>query len=151
MKERITELLKVSNKEEEFCRDAFLLYPYILNNTISFKESASILKIDSVSLFEYYYKHNMDVDIDINSSITLLIKTKNSIYMDRIDDIFNKQLHMNIIDDGIYGSNDKNDFFVITDIAEQLMKDKDTRNSIEIMLCIIGREVDDLKNDFLFE
>ena len=147
----LVEILKISDKNNEFDRNALLLYPYILNGTVSFKDAAKILNIDSVSLFEYYYKHNMDINIDNNSSIAMLIKTKNDIYMDQIDDIFIKQLHMNIIDDGIYGSNDNNDFFAIIDIAEELMKDDNTKDFIEVMLCIIGREVDNLKEEFLEE
>lgn len=147
----LVEILNLSDKNNEFDRNALLLYPYILNAAVSFMDAAKILNIDSVSLFEYYYKHNMDIDIDKDSSIIMLIKTKNGIYMDQIDDIFNKQLHMNIIDEGIYSSSDKNDFFAVTNIVEELMKDDNTKDIIEVMLCIIGREVDDLKEDFMEE
>lgn len=48
--------LKVMNSETELIRNAFLLYPYILNQTISHGGAAEILGIKKSELIDIYDK-----------------------------------------------------------------------------------------------
>ena len=145
--EEITKLLKISSNEDEFKRNAFILYPYIHNRTITIEEVARILNVDYITMCMFYFNHDFDLEIGEYGSITVFVKIKDDNYTPKVDTAFIKLANMKKIKEGVYHSDED----VVRDCytsAKALMKREWFRDTVELLVWKVGDEVEDLKRHF---
>ena len=83
----MSKYLVTVNPETEFTRNALLLYPYILNQTISHGRAAEILGIRKTELIDLYdrlgYSYfDMTLD-DLDDELNIFIELKKEVISDR--------------------------------------------------------------------
>ena len=145
--DEMVSLLEVSNKDDEYERNAFLLYPYIHNRTISIEDAAKMLNVDYITMCMFYFNHGFNLEIGKMGSITVFIKIKDDSYMPTIDKAFVELTRMKKIKEGVYHSDD-DVFTVCSNTVEALMEKEWFRDIVMLLVLKVGNEVEDLLENF---
>ena len=145
--DEMVSLLEASNKDDEYKRNAFILYPYINNKIITIDDAARMLNVDYITICMLYFNYGFNLQIGDYGSITVFVKMKDDKYIPEVDAAMSRLAKIKKIRKGVYHSD--YDVFVPTyDALEALMKRKWFRGTVELLVWKVEDEVEDLLEHF---